>query len=156
MRQYKFRAKSTNKSEWWEGFYVYSEYEDKHFIVQNAVHAPYHETSGAWCFAHFTEINPDTIGQYTGLKDSEGQEIYEGDIIVIPDTYPYYDQGVINYVGVVEMIFGCWQYVLHCVNPLKRGISDGINDIIDSDGDGGAKFKIIGNIHENKDLLTND
>lgn len=99
------------------------------------------------------------IMQCTGLKDKNGNLIYEGDVIVIPNQYPFYDEGALNYIGIVENIYNSWQYVYHCVNPLKNGISEGINYLLNECGfeeNENSYFEIIGNIYENKELLNDN
>lgn len=81
--------------------------------------------------------------EFTGLKDKNGKEIYEGDIIV-PDTYHFNDPFVVEY-GVQEFAddnYGeCsagWNIPLHYVQEF---------------GDR-CPCKVIGNIYENPELLN--
>lgn len=121
-----------------------------------------------------------TLNQCTGLKDKNGKLIYEGDIIVIPNQYPFYDyknkedmkqdlnstegeikgESILNYIGIVEWIYSQWQYVYHCVNPKKQGISEGINQEIDFGFDfdeiRNTCYEVIGNIYENLELLEKE
>lgn len=114
--------------------------------------------------------------QCTGIKDKNGKLIYEGDIIVIPNQYPFYDyknkedmkqdlnftegeikgESILNYIGIVEWIYSQFQYVYHCVNPNKRGISEGVNQGLNDfgfDETSNTCYEIIGNIYENPELL---
>ena len=106
--------------------------------------------------AYYEKLIPNediVIMQCTGLKDTQGKRIFEGDIFTSGE-YPFTDEGKPNYVGEVVWIdeFANFQYYLHCVNPSKRGISEGINNLLENIlclND----VKIIGNIFENPDLL---
>ncbi len=81
---------------------------------------------------YFVGENP-ILMQYTGLKDKNGKEIYEGDIIVeylLPNEYDY---GIIEYLDgsfVINWKSKMWQYL---INVSRR--------------------EVIGNIYENPELL---
>ena len=154
-RVIKFRVWDDEKKEWILG-YDYPNLGGFSMFGETMLFGEWQKTLEASFHNGFKFIK---LTQFTGLTDStktkefpEGKEIYEGDILTT-EHYPFIDEGKQNYVGVVEMVYGCWQYVLHLVNKDKSGISDGVNSIIDDDGEGGKGFEIIGNIYENPELL---
>lgn len=88
------------------------------------------------------------VMQYTGLKDKNGREIYEGDIIDY--VMPNYCDGVHDERTArreVEFAAGCFWLASEIGD-------DALYDVIYNDDE----LEIVGNIHENPDLLeiTND
>lgn len=81
--------------------------------------------------------------QYTGIKDKNSKEIYEGDILCIEDTYHDYQDGIAinalpdNRIEAVEFSDGgCW------------------NVSFESLGEVNEHSEIIGNVYQHPELLS--
>lgn len=80
------------------------------------------------------EVIPDTTGQYTSLKDKNGKEIYEGDIL---KSIQWNDIYLVKYIGTAFY--------------LCRKENNGFNKI--TTWNNREKSEVIGNIYDNPELL---
>lgn len=146
MREIKFRGKDI-KGNWRYGDLMTM----KHFVANSEEEYQIGDFESSLVY----KINKETIGQYTGLHDKNGKEIYEGDIVT-GTKYPFIDIGKQNYIGIVVFYEDVAQfgYEYKCVNKDKRGISNGINNEFNANENLICEdLEVIGNIYENSNLL---
>lgn len=146
MREIKFRAwdkerkkMDTNIQKAYDGMYGYGEY-----------------YRGEICFDYFLNDEQSVVMQYTGLKDKNGTEIYEGDItklILDNGEERYFEVSIrktirqvldCNYeLSSVEIMGVCFiwdgKFLFPCID--EHGVSDT------------TKMEIVGNIYANPELL---
>ena len=82
MREIKFRGKRIDNGEWVYGYYFIEERDIEDGIIWRDI--PQIQQRYGDHYQYF-DVIPETIGQYTGLIDKNGREIYEGDIVRIDD-----------------------------------------------------------------------
>lgn len=130
MRTIKFRAKTPN------GEWVYGHYSTGGFI-----HADGTETARHLIHAEMLyDVDSETVGQFTGLHDRDGREIYEGDILRRKDG---------GASLIVEFRHGAFGYEYCGEFHAWAGNHNFTFNPFDTDVD----FCVIGNIHDNPELL---
>ena len=139
-RKIKFRGYSPDEKRWVYGGLILDPktdlafIEDYYRVLQNA-------ENGYPPIYDVIEVDPKTVGQFAGLKDKYGVEIYELDILQLEKTTgPFFRR---------QMIFehGCFGYYDSSRTFQPVGLPMGNK----SDE---KMWTVIGNIHENPELLN--
>jgi len=98
MREIKFRGKSIKSNDWVKGSLFYDK-DGRAFIAQTRVDKYVIESKNAeWWDMDEIEVDPATVGQFTGKHDVHNNEIYKDDILKYenPD-YPNHKPYVIRW-----------------------------------------------------------
>jgi len=128
MRTIKFRGKRTDGKGWAFGHFMQSRLNDVDFyIVANIL------------TAEFVRVTPETVGQFTGLTNKNGVEIYEGDILEWTSSNPF-SLGEIRRVKVIYIESHYWCYNARIGVYLAEILSN-------------ENCEVIGNIHENPGMI---
>ena len=132
-REILFRGKRIDNGEWVEGNLFVSDTDGRTYILVGS-----RRVTIEW------EVDPSTVGQFTGLTDKNGKRIFEGDVVIY-DNSPYnaYCEPI---RGVIAWRNGslCFKY---------KPWSSVMYRALCSDDFFAAKCDVIGNIHDNPELL---
>ena len=141
-REIKFRGKDCT-GEWW-----YGNLEINRKITDEKTYESY-SISNVYSSAFTSMIDKETIGQFTGLHDKNGKEIYEGDII------RFLCSGINTWEMPVEWNNESATYLLigRCLCDVRHeNCTDWMKKYFRKDG----VFEVIGNIHDNSEFLKTE
>lgn len=135
MREILFRGKRVDNGEWVEGFFcgescdsIFSPMYEQANIIKKG--------TGVW-----SAVIPETVGQYTGLKDKNGKRIFDGDICQIKNHRLIDDTPFV--VEWEDFIYNGWVWKDIDEDEREDSFTQSVARICE----------ILGNIHDNPELL---
>lgn len=136
MREIKFRGQRVDDKQWVCGYYTYE-------FERGYCYEAYDDVPSRCSYisnenGEYYKVIPETIGQYTGLKGKNGKEIYEWDIILFHGNNA-------NHILKVEHRNSWYLYI-----DIRTGYTSQLY------GSSEEAFEVIGNIHENPELLKGE
>lgn len=144
MRNILFRGKRLDNGEWMYGDLI--ENQGRFFIYHATSETTIEDNDDRRIVVAAFEVDPATVGQYTGLKDKKNKGVYEGDILLLSDGKSHSEDVVVEH--------GLYGWTFY--NPQTATFySDGSHTYIAVEN---CRFMfgtgvVIGNIHDDPDLL---
>lgn len=140
MREIKFRGKRVDNNEWIYGYYIEVIIRGvlRYFIIPHNIPCEKYTV-----FADLQkEVNPETVGQFTGLHDKNGKEIYEGDVLYEKYEDKAEESGYGEISNLVAFKNGCFGWI----GEITGDFFAFDEYLIDNE--------VIGNIHDNPELVN--
>lgn len=129
MREILFRGKRVDNGEW---------------ITSSSIMQTNYSGTFLWYEGCWREVYPETVGQYTGLTDKNGKKIFEGDIL--QDKFGQIK--IVDYCDEWGAFRTCFVKALNEEGKLVATVG-GASFV----GTIWRKYEVIGNIHDNPELL---
>lgn len=151
MREIEFRGKSLATNNWVYGNYIIDKWGDSnneiiYGILQDRTAPDYLKN---WIPVR---VNPNTVGQYTGLKDKNDKKVFEGDVIRMHYFFNNYD----------PISLGAFEDEAEIIGVVKCELLDGFYvETVDDHSicylqwveEPTEELEVLGNIYDNPELL---
>jgi uncharacterized phage protein (TIGR01671 family) len=146
MREILFRGKRCDNDEWVQGYYIRADHHwHKHGIHKDWIICGASANGGWFALHNKYAVKAETVGQFIGLTDKNGKKIFEGDIC----RFREWSKGEMCWVGKVH-----WEHQQFMIIGGPNKECETMFELCMSRFSP-ENIEVIGNIHDNPELLEN-